>query len=187
MAGSLTLGRGSWGHLPAGWWRGSWPAVCCGWFVRRSRGSLGESADLWAEPGASRLSAVGEPGVHGDCISVNVHRRPQEIQTERAGSWRRCGSNGRFVASKPLDVRLTSVGRDTAGEGPSKRRSPCGSGGQLPYNRPYAQNRPRGTGAMGVLQQSGRHTARHERAVRRTKIPIARRARSRIGLSAAGQ
>jgi hypothetical protein len=38
------------------------------------------------------------------------------------GSWRRRGSNGRFVASKPLDVQ-------PAGEGPSKRTSPCGCGG----------------------------------------------------------
>ena len=58
---------------------------------------------------------------------------------------------------------------------------------QLMDHRRYAQNRPRGTGAIGVLPQSGRHTARHERAVNRTKISIARRARCRIGLSAAGQ
>ena len=30
------------------------------------------------------------------------------------GSWRRRGSNGRFAASKPLDVQLTSVGRGSA-------------------------------------------------------------------------
>src|SRR5947209_2892460 len=33
------------------------------------------------------------------------------------GSWRRRGSNGRFVASKPLDVQPTSVWRDFASEG----------------------------------------------------------------------
>jgi hypothetical protein len=33
------------------------------------------------------------------------------------GGWRRRGSNGRFVASKPFDVQLTPVGRGSAGDG----------------------------------------------------------------------
>ena len=37
--------------------------------------------------------------------------RQQEIHGSATGSWRRRGSNGRYAASKPLDVQLTSVGR----------------------------------------------------------------------------
>ena len=33
--------------------------------------------------------------------------RQQEVHVERTGSWTRHGSNGRFVASKPLDVSAT--------------------------------------------------------------------------------
>jgi hypothetical protein len=35
--------------------------------------------------------------------------RQQEIHAERDRNWRRRGSNGRFVASKPLDVQFTPV------------------------------------------------------------------------------
>jgi hypothetical protein len=35
--------------------------------------------------------------------------RQQEIMLGGIGSWRRHGSNGRFAASKPLDVQLKSV------------------------------------------------------------------------------
>jgi hypothetical protein len=53
-------------------------------------------------------------------------------------SWSRRGSNGRFVASKPLDVQPTSVGRDSAGDGSisNARRRGCGvSTSGLPTTR----------------------------------------------------
>jgi hypothetical protein len=40
------------------------------------------------------------------------------------GGWRRRRSNGRFVASKPLDVQLMPVGRGSASDGSSNGTSP---------------------------------------------------------------
>ena len=42
------------------------------------------------------------------------------------GSWSRRGSNGRFVASKPLDVQPTTVGRDSAGKAHPNAGCPAG-------------------------------------------------------------
>ena len=47
------------------------------------------------------------------------------------GSWRRRGSNGSFVASKPLDVQLMPVGRDFASDGFNQSRVAVGAESQL--------------------------------------------------------
>jgi hypothetical protein len=65
--------------------------------------------------------------------SLGGSRRSMRSAT---GSWSRRGSNGRFVASKPLDVQPTTVGRDSAGKAHPNARCPAGVETQLPVCRP---------------------------------------------------